>query len=139
MKLEEMLLNIEKALWVGGGDPYRRYVDDHCLLGFPEMSGRYSRAEFVAMVGDESQRWRSVDLDVQGRMRPTDDIAVLTYRASALRGKNEHYSALVSSAYVQREGEWKLMFHHQTPLTDLLDGSVRQTEDFSRPADREGR
>jgi hypothetical protein len=114
--LEDRLLTIEKALWVGGGEPYRRHVDDRCMLAFTEMAGRYSRDEVAAMVDEGTPRWHDVELDVEGILRPTESVAVLTYRAHAVRGANEHYHAVVSSGYVQRDGEWKLMFHQQTPI-----------------------
>jgi hypothetical protein len=33
-----------------------------------------------------------------------------------VRDNGEAYEALVSSAYVRRDGQWKMAFHHQTPL-----------------------
>jgi hypothetical protein len=48
-------------------------------------------------------------------LQPTDDVALLTYHASA-EAKGEPYEARVSSGYVRRNGGWKMMFHQQTPL-----------------------
>lgn len=45
-------------------------------------------------------------------------MAFLTYRASAVRGEDVRYRALVSSAYVKRGDAWKLAFHQQTPLPE---------------------
>jgi hypothetical protein len=36
-------------------------------------------------------------MDLQGLEEPTDEVAVLTYRAAATRDDGEPYSALVSS------------------------------------------
>jgi hypothetical protein len=52
-----------------------------------------------------------------------DDIALLTYRASAVRGQDEPYAARVSSGYVKRGADWKMMFHQQTPLTANKEGA----------------
>jgi hypothetical protein len=40
---------------------------------------------------------------------------VLVYSVVAQREGLEPYSAVVSSTYVRRDGEWKLAFHQQTP------------------------
>jgi hypothetical protein len=51
-------------------------------------------------------------------LRPTDDVAILTYHVHAMREKNAPYEAVVSSGYVRRDGAWKMMFHQHTPLGD---------------------
>lgn len=114
---QEELLTIERSLWTDGPEAYRRHLDDQCLVAFTEMAGARSREEVAGMVGD-APRWRDVEIEVEGVARPTDDITILTYRASAARGADERYRALVSSGYVRRGGEWRMMFHHQTPLKD---------------------
>ena len=113
MGLRDDLLAMERKLWVGGKAEYRGALDDDCLLAFATMAGVSSRAE-VAEQADPN-RWRNLDIDVEGFLQPTDDVALVTYRASAVRG-NEPYEARVSSGYVRRGGAWKLMFHQQTPL-----------------------
>jgi hypothetical protein len=39
-----------------------------------------------------------------------------------VRADGKRYAALVSSAYVKRNGSWKLAFHQQTPI----EGHVKQ-------------
>ena len=116
MDLKDDLLAIEQRLWTGGGEEYRRHLDDECAIAFTEMAGVFSR-EQVAGTVEGPDRWRDVEMSLQGLVRPTNDVAVLTYRASAVRGNEERYSALVSSGYVRRDGEWRMMFHQQTPLS----------------------
>lgn len=115
MDLENELLEIETELWSGGADSYRRHLDEKCLVAFTEMAGVSGREEVAGSV-EGGPRWRDVEIDVAGLLQPTPDVAVLTYQASALRGDEERYRALVSSAYVRRDDGWKLMFHQQTPL-----------------------
>jgi hypothetical protein len=55
-------------------------------------------------------------MTVEDVLRPGKDVAIFTYRAEATRAEGSDYRALVSSGYVNREGKWKMMFHHQTPL-----------------------
>ena len=114
MKLQEDLLAMEQKLWSGGKAEYQRTLDDDCLVAFTEMAGVSSREKIAAQAN--GSRWHDVNLEVEGFLQPTDDVAVLTYRASATRENAEPYEARVSSGYVRRNGGWKMMFHQQTPL-----------------------
>lgn len=113
MNLQKELLAMEETLWSGGASEYRRALDSDCLVAFTEMAGVQSRDEIADMAG--KGRWRDVDIDVEGFLRPTNDVTILTYHVTAMRG-DEPYNARVSSAYVKRNGEWRMMFHQQTPL-----------------------
>lgn len=116
MTTVEELLPIEKSLWTGGPDAYREHVDEACLLAFTSMAGVSSREEIAGTVAD-GPRWRDLKIDVQGLVQPAADVALFTYRASAVRGSDDgRYRALVGSGYVRREDGWKLMYHQQTPL-----------------------
>lgn len=115
MTTKDEILEIERSLWTDGPDAYHRHLDTECLTAFTGMAGVSTRDEVAATVA-EGPRWRNLDIDVQGVVEPTSDVALLTYEASAARGKDESYRALVSSGYVRRDEAWKLMFHQQTPL-----------------------
>lgn len=115
MALEKELLSIERSLWKGGVDAYRRNLDDDCLVAFAQQAGVSSREEVAGTV-EGAPRWKDLEMEVEGLLQPTPDIAILTYRASAVRGEDETYQALISSGYVKRQDAWKLMFHQQTPL-----------------------
>lgn len=114
MKLED-LLTIERALWTGGPDAYRHHLDEQCMIAFTEMAGVASRDQVAGSV-EGGPRWRDPDIEVEGLLQPSPDVAILTYRATAVRGEDEPYHALVSSGYIRRDGGWKMMFHQQTPL-----------------------
>ena len=43
-----------------------------------------------------------------------NDTGLIAYRAKAKREGGEVYSALISSVYVRRGSEWKMVFHQQT-------------------------
>ena len=115
MSLKNDLLRIEQSLWKGGVDAYRQALDDDCLVAFPKEAGVSSREEVAGTV-EGAPRWKELEIDVEGLLQPTPDVAILTYRASASRGEeDEPYRALISSGYVKRDADWKLMFHQQTP------------------------
>ena len=114
MNLQKDLLKKEESLWSGGTSAYRHALDGDCLVAFTEMAGVQTRDEIANMAG-KGPRWHDVDIAVEGFLQPTDDVTILTYRVNAVRD-NEPYSARVSSGYVNRDGDWRMMFHQQTPL-----------------------
>ena len=124
MELRDDLISMEKRLWSGGQSEYRNALDNDCLVAFTEMAGISSRDEIASQAS--ASRWSDVDIDVDGLLRPTDDVAILTYHVHAVREKNVPYDAVVSSGYVRRDGAWKMMFHQQTPLGQATDGGARQ-------------
>ena len=113
MKLQEDLVAMERKLWTGGSPDYRETLDTDCLIAFREMAGVSSRDSIAAQA--DARHWRNPKIDVEGFLQPTDDVAILTYQASAQRETGEAYRARVSSGYVKRGAGWKMMFHAQTP------------------------
>jgi hypothetical protein len=114
MNLQDNLLAMERKLWSGGKAAYERTLDDDCLIAFTQMAGVSSRDSIAEQAAEN--RWQGLDIEVEGFLQPTEDVALLTYHASAVRGDAEPYEARVSSGYVKRGGNWKMMFHQQTPL-----------------------
>jgi hypothetical protein len=114
MNLRDNLLAMEQRLWSGDTTDYRRTLDDDCLIAFTEAAGVTPR-DVIADQAD-GNRWHDLDIEVEGFLQPTEDVALLTYHATAVRANDEPYEARVSSGYVRRDGDWKMMFHQQTPL-----------------------
>lgn len=110
------VLSIERELWTMDADAYHRHVDERCLVAFTEMAGAWTREQVAGSV-EGGQRWSDLEIEIEGSLRPLPDVAFVTYRARAKRG-SEPYHARVSSAYVNRDGEWKMVFHQQTPLDE---------------------
>jgi hypothetical protein len=114
MNVRDDLFAMERKLWSGGKAEYQRTLDDKCLIAFTAMAGVSSRDEIADQAG--ANRWQDLKITDEGFLQPTDDVALLTYHASAAQTKGEPYEARVSSGYVRRNGGWKMMFHQQTPL-----------------------
>jgi hypothetical protein len=113
-KIKDNLLEIEKAFWTGDEAFYKEHVDKDCLVAFEEMSGVMSNAKIAATVKD-GNRWRDLKIDAIGAVEPKEDVTILSYEVKAVRQNGEPYAALVSSGYVKRGNDWKMMFHTQTP------------------------
>lgn len=116
--LQDELFEIEEGFWLKGEDHFLTYVDERCLLAFPqmgEMHGVHSR-ERVAATATTQNRWRDLKISDRQLLEPTDDVALISYRADVTRADGEPYAALVSSAYAKRDDGWKLAFHQHSPV-----------------------
>ncbi|MEU4245693.1 nuclear transport factor 2 family protein [Actinoplanes sp. NPDC026619] len=117
---EEELTVLEQRGWRAlASDPataeafYRQVLDDAVVMVLPGgMVLDEREAILQSMAGAP---WTSFELSDWRVMHPTQDTAVITYRADARRAANDPYSALISSFYVRRRDGWKLAFHQQTP------------------------
>ncbi len=118
-RLEDELFAIEEGFWLGGRDHFLAHVDERCLLAFPqagEMHGVRTREEVAATASTQPGRWRDLKVSDRHLLRLADGAAVISYRADVLRFDGEPYAAMVSSAYVKRDGGWKLAFHQHSPV-----------------------
>jgi hypothetical protein len=115
MILSNELFDLEKNFWTGNSDFYRQHLADDCMVVFSEMAGLLSKEEIASQIKDGT-RWHNVDIREKGLVELADDVALLSYEAHATRANGEPFQALVSSAYVKKNGGWKMAFHQQTPL-----------------------
>ncbi len=109
------LLALEKKFWTGDEAFYRENADASCLVAFAEMSGVMPNKDLAATAKD-GNRWKKLDIEEKGMVQPSDDVAILTYQANAVRENGDAYAAIVSTGYVKRNDGWKMMFHSQTPM-----------------------
>ena len=118
-RLQDELFGIEEGFWLQGRDQFLVHLDEQCLLAFPqaaEMHGAKSRDEVAATASTQPGRWRDLKITDRHMLRPTDDVAIISYRADVKRFDGQPYPAMVSSAYVRREDGWKLAFHQHSPM-----------------------
>ena len=119
MALEDELLDQERALWEAtaraDGDYYREHVIDDALFVFPFfVIGKARCADAV----DESGGWSSFSIEDARVIAFGDDAGIVVYKATARRGDAAPYVAYMSTAYVKRDGSWKVAFHQQTPVVE---------------------
>jgi hypothetical protein len=119
MDLEAHLVGIEKRLWTNDPVFYAAALVEEALLVFPETGviTRDAAVDAIRVENAEGRRWAEVHFHDVRTLRASDEAAVLVYRVTA-RWENEEtaISALASSVYVHRQGEWKLILHQQSPL-----------------------
>jgi hypothetical protein len=59
--------------------------------------------------------WSTFELSDVRVIEHAPDSAIVTYLAEAQREGATPYRALMSTAYVRRDGRWRLVLHQQTP------------------------
>ncbi len=108
---------LERSFWFGDADHYRARLTDGCLMIFPGM-GIVRREAVIAGIRS-GPRWTTVSFETWRRDDPAPDVAVVAYRASAMRPEmSAPYRVDCGSLYVCRDGRWRLAFHQQTPSID---------------------
>ena len=106
------LWSLERELWTGGADAWRRLVSDDALMVVPAPEPVMDAAAAIDAVG-RAPRWESVAMD-DGRAVPMTDATLLVYRARARRDGGDPYRAACSSIWSGTAP--RLVFHQQTPL-----------------------
>ena len=91
---------------------YGRVLDDHVVMLLPGAMRLTDRDAILRSMGGAP--WTSFELDDPAVVDLGEDGALVVYGVVAVRDATE-YSALVSSAYVRRDGSWRMAFHQQTP------------------------
>ena len=115
MALENELLELEERFWKEGPDFYRGNLTDESLMVFSDPVGLLTKDRIVEIIAS-APRWAKVGFDEVHLVRVSEDVVILTYKASANReGGHSEYSARASSVYVHIACTWKLAFHQQTP------------------------
>jgi hypothetical protein len=112
------LYEMERLLWTNDPRIYRDSLRNDALLLFRE-TGIITRDTAVAAIREENRdnrRWAEVSFSDQRVLCPTDDTRVLIYKATARWNyEQKPINVLCSSTYALCSGEWKLVFHQQTP------------------------
>lgn len=109
------VLDLERDFWlVGGGNPtfWREHCADDAVIALP--MGIMGKADTVTAM-HSSDGWETVQFDDVHEVA-TGDTVIISYRATGRAvGDLDDYTAVVSSAYTRRDGEWQLVFHQQAP------------------------
>lgn len=114
LSLESELLEIEQQFWQSSGDA-DFWAENFNEEGVIALSmGLMTKAEAVRIQA-KAKPWVGFSIKDAHVVDLGDDVASITYLASAERQGEPEYSAAVTSVYARRRGVWQLMVHQQTP------------------------
>jgi hypothetical protein len=115
--VEQELIELERALWERAGDVafYRARLTHDAVMVFPAPYGIIDREAVLEAVASATG-WQDVELSDAVVVSLGDDAAVLAYRARAVRPGSPPYQTYATSAFVRRDGAWRLALHQQTPI-----------------------
>lgn len=107
---------LEERFWLDGEPAYREHMIDGAVMLFPEPAGMMQGEAILASLA-EAPRWSRVKITDRRLVRANDSMILVAYRAEASRDKHG-YIALCASSYADVEGEWKIVHHQQTPVSE---------------------
>lgn len=109
------IIELEERFWEAAGNPefYEEHFADDGAIALP--IGVMDKTSVVDAMAS-AQPWTGYELTDPAFIDIADDVAAVTYTATAVRDEGEPYQAVISSVYVRRNGSWKLVIHQQTPL-----------------------
>jgi Domain of unknown function (DUF4440) len=116
------LTEIERTFWAASGDPefYRSHLAKDGMIVLAE--GLMDAESAIDAMGSASP-WLEYSLGDPELIDVADDVAALVYRARARRDPAAPvYEAFISSLYVLRNGDWKLILHQQSPCQPSASG-----------------
>lgn len=113
MNETDHLWELERGFWLKGADHYRLALDPSCVMVFP-MGAVQGEAILAAV--QAAPRWALVQMAERQTGRPSNDLAVLAYRATGHREGPAPYEAWCSSTYRRDGPRWRLIQHQQTPI-----------------------
>jgi hypothetical protein len=113
------LIDLEERGWtaLSSGEAaarefYEAVLDREVVMLFPGGTVLSSRTEILRSMGGPPWAWFRIE--EPRTLALGNDAGLIAYRAKAQRQGGEVYPALISSVYVRRGREWKLVFHQQT-------------------------
>jgi hypothetical protein len=110
------LIQIERRGWealcsADAGAYYRQHMTEEALMAFP--FGVMDRQAALNAMAD-AEPWSRYEI-VNPQVVPLGpDSGVVVYSVTAQRAGQPPFSAVLSSTFVRRDGEWKLAFHQQS-------------------------
>lgn len=116
----DALLELEHRGWQSlcsgtGGEFYGRIMTEDGVMvlahGFV-----FTRGQVIESLND-APPWSSYEISDERLIPLGDSSAVLVYQGTAWRdGTEPEFQALMSSVYVQHDGQWRLASYQQTPV-----------------------
>ena len=112
---QEVLWDMEEHFWTSGVDNARATTATNAVMIFPYPAGILQGDQIWPHLRQRTG-WRSVHLG-ERRVTRCGEIAILTYRVSAVKSDVPILKALCASTYLHDEDSWIRLSHQQTTAT----------------------
>ena len=114
--LAQELIEVERRGWEAlcSDDAvtyYGQHLVEDALMAFP--FGLMDREEALSAM-EATQPWSRYDMKEPRVIALSPDCGVVVYAVTAQREGQDPFSAVMSSTFVRRDGEWRLAFHQQS-------------------------
>ncbi len=113
--VEDAIWRQEENFWLAAPADAAAMLDPDCLMAFPGPPGLLVGADAIRPTLAQAPRWTRVTMTDRAIATPTEDLAVLAYRAEARRGEAPPWRALCTSTWRRTATGWRLVQHQQTP------------------------
>ena len=111
----DALWELERSCWTKGRSFYEGIITDGSIYAFPPPMGIFKGSQFVGQMNEEGP-FASVSFENQHSQTFTDTV-VLVYEGTGKPAQGDARKSHCTSVWMDTESGWKLMVHHQTPLT----------------------
>jgi hypothetical protein len=116
-ELKDELLELEIEGWKAisehrGGQFYSTRLTPDALMVLP--GGMVLDRNAVIAAFDGPTTWSWFRIEAEQVIQLSEDAAALTYKVTAQRTGEDEYTALMTSTYVRRKGDWMMALHQQT-------------------------
>jgi hypothetical protein len=114
--LAQELIQLERRGWDAlcsdnAATYYREHLTEDALMAFP--FGLMDREESLSAMAS-AEPWSRYDMQSPRVISLGPDAGVVVYAVTAQREGQETFSAVLSSIFVRRDGDWKMAFHQQS-------------------------
>jgi Domain of unknown function (DUF4440) len=114
--VEQELIQVERRGWDAlcsdnAATYYREHLTEDALMAFP--FGLMDREEALRAMA-AAEPWSRYDMQDPRVVSLGPDAGVVVYTVTAQRQGQEPFTAVLSSTFVRRDGEWKTAFHQQS-------------------------
>jgi ketosteroid isomerase-like protein len=125
-KVEKEIMELERKYWralqENDVETAMELTDFPCIVAGPQGVQRFERDAFEEMMSNAPYKIRKVDIGDRPLVRMvSDDCVVVAYKVheeATVEGKATSLDAADSSAWVQRDGQWRCALHSEAIAGD---------------------
>ena len=123
-KQQDEIIALEKRFWQtmvdGNTDAALGMLAEPALMVSQHGAMQFDHAGYRKMAENADYKLVSYELSNLSVLRPSDDVAILTYQVDQTtkeKGKDVRMQVSDSSTWVRQDGAWRCAIHTESPMT----------------------